>query len=109
MGYKAAEENLEGLLAKEKQKEEARRVQRERQRIQIQEQLRHNENTARLRKIQEFQVEREQVHKIVIDIQNQVEEGNRAAREKKDNLNRMRIEGLRLRAEEKARVNRENE
>lgn len=107
--YKAAEENLEGLLAKEKQKEEAKREQRERQRIQIQAQLKHNENTARLRKIQEFQVERDQVHKIIIDIQNQVDAENRAAVEKKDNLNRMRIEGLRLRAEEQARVNRENE
>ena len=101
--YKEAAENREGLLAKEKAKELERIAFASRQRDQIQAQLRRNENEARLRKIQEFQAEKEHVNQILEDIQKQVAREDREAKQKMDGLNNMMNEGIRLRAREKER------
>ena len=101
--YKEAAENREGLLAKEKAKELERIAFATRQRDQIQAQLRRNENEARLRKIQEFQAEKEHVNQILEDIQKQVAREDREAKQKMDGLNNMMNEGIRLRAREKER------
>jgi len=101
--FKEAAENREGLLAKEKAKEEEMAQMRIRQRDQIQAQLRRNENEARLRKIQEFQAERRHANEIIMKIQKQVQEEDAAARKKMEEINAMMHEGLRLRKIEQER------
>jgi len=101
--YKEAAENREGLLAKEKAKEQERIAFATVQRDQIQAQLRRNENEARLRKIQEFQAEKEHVNQILEAIQKEVEQEDREARQKMEDLNNMMNEGIRLRAKETER------
>jgi len=73
------------------------------QRDEIQAQLRHNENEARLKKIQEFLNEKKHAEKIIRDIERQVAEEDLAARTKMKEINKMMHEGLRLRKVEKDR------
>ena len=105
--FREAAENREGLLKQEEAKAAQRTALRMQQRDEIQAQLRRNANEERLRKIQEFQAEKIHANQIIMKIQKEVEEEDRAAREKMEEINRMMVEGLRLRAAEKARRKRE--
>ena len=101
--YREAAENREGLLAQEKAKELKQAALKIKQRDEIQAQLRRNENEARLRKIQEYQAEKEHVNEILVKIQKQVQNEDREAKQKMQDLNDMMNEGIRLRAREEER------
>jgi len=107
--YKEAAENREGLLKKEKEKIEQRNIMRMRQRDEIQAQLRHNENEARLKKIQEFLNEKKHAEQIIQAIEREVEAEGLAAQKKMQEINQMMHEGLRLRKKEKDRRQREEQ
>merc|ERR1711988_267063 len=75
----------------------------------IQQQLRRNENEARLKKIQEFLNEKKHAEQIIKEIERQVKEENLAARAKMQEINNMMHEGVRLREQELERRRRVEE